>query len=262
MPACLQIIDDRRLLGLPLNGRRLMELVSLSPGLISGGLASATERQANYGASFSVAGHRDNTSAVLIDGTENSGQELNNYPFAMAPLDSVAEFRVQRSSYSAEFGGNSGAVINVASKGGSNDFHATLYEFLRNDALDARNCLSTTVDRLKRNQFGFVANGPVVLPKLYNGKMFGETPTNKQEAFFMNAVAARGELGCNRVTALCDKRHIQVSIGRIRVPAGDFRETSSAPECRKGQRASPREMFCWLPLACLSSISPAYCRSF
>ena len=112
---------------------------------------------------------------ILIDGMIISGQELNNYPLAIPPLDSVAEFRVQTSNYSAEFGGNSGAVINVASKRGSNEFHATVFEFLRNDALDARNYFSTTVDPLKRNQFGFLVSGPVFLPKLYNGKnkLFG-----------------------------------------------------------------------------------------
>jgi hypothetical protein len=99
----------------------------------------------------------------------------------------VAEFRVETSNYSAEFGGNSGAVINVASKRGSNEFHATLYEFLRNDALDARNYFSTTVDPLKRNQFGFVASGPVFVPKLYNGKnklfwMFDYEGTRRRQA--------------------------------------------------------------------------------
>jgi hypothetical protein len=99
----------------------------------------------------------------------------------------VAEFRVHTSNYSAEFGGNSGAVINVASKRGSNEFHATLYEFLRNDALDARNYFSPTVDPLKRNQFGFVASGPVFIPKLYNGKnklfwMFAYEGTRRRQA--------------------------------------------------------------------------------
>ena len=103
---------------------------------------------------FSVGGQRDNTSVVLIDGMEISGQELNNYPLAIPPLDSLAEFRVQTANYSAEFGGNSGAVINVVSKRGSNEFHSTVFEFLRNDALDARNPFSTTVDPLTRNQFG------------------------------------------------------------------------------------------------------------
>ena len=182
-----QVIDDKRLLGLPINGRNVMQMVSLSAGVINGGRASATQRQANYGPAFSVGGQRDNTSVVLIDGMEISGQELNNYPLAIPPLDSVAEFRVQTSNYSAEFGGNSGAVINVASRRGSNEFHATLFEFLRNDALDARNFFSPTVDPLKRNQFGFVASGPVFLPKLYNGKnrlfwMFAYEGTRRRQA--------------------------------------------------------------------------------
>jgi hypothetical protein len=182
-----QAIDDKRLLGLPLNGRNVMQLVSLSPGVINGGRASATQRQANYGPGFSVGGQRDNTSVVLIDGMEISGQELNNYPLAIPSLDSLAEFRVQTANYSAEFGGNSGAVINVVSKRGSNEFHSTLFEFLRNDALDARNPFSTTVDPLTRNQFGFVASGPVFLPGLYNGKdrlfwMFSYEGTRRQQA--------------------------------------------------------------------------------
>jgi hypothetical protein len=165
-----QVIDDQALLALPTNGRNVMQLVSLSAGVINAGRASATQRQANYGPSFSVGGQRDNTSVVLIDGMEISGQELNNYPLAIPPLDSLAEFRVQTANYSAEFGGNSGAVINVVSKSGSNAFHSTLFEFFRNDALDARNFFSATVDPLERNQFGFVAGGPVVLPDCSTAK--------------------------------------------------------------------------------------------
>ena len=182
-----QVIDDKQVLELPINGRNVMQLVSLSAGVINGGRASATQRQANYGQGFSVGGQRDNTSVVLIDGMEISGQELYHYPLAIPPLDSVAEFRVQTSNYSAEFGGNSGAVINVASKRGSNAFHSTVFEFLRNDALDARNPFSTTVDPLNRNQFGFVAGGPVFLPGLYNGKdrlfwMFSYEGTRRRQA--------------------------------------------------------------------------------
>ena len=182
-----QVIDDKRLLGFPLNGRNVMQLVSLTPGVIIGGRASATQRQANYGPGFSVGGQRDNTSVVLVDGMEISGQELNNYPLAIPPLDSVAEFRVQTSNYSAEFGGNSGAVINVASARGANDFHSNLFEFLRNNALDARNPFSPTVDPLKRNQFGVVVSGPVFIPKLFNGKdklfwMFGYEGTRRRQS--------------------------------------------------------------------------------
>ncbi|MEO7653784.1 MAG: carboxypeptidase regulatory-like domain-containing protein [Bryobacteraceae bacterium] len=165
-----QVIDEKRILELPINGRNLMQLVPLAAGVISSGRASATQRQANYGPGFSVGGQRDNTSVVLVDGMEISGQEINNYPLAIPSLDSVAEFRVHTSNYSAEFGGNSGAIVNVASKRGTNEYHATLFEFLRNNSLDARNFFSVGVSPLKRNQFGFSAGGPVLIPKLYNGR--------------------------------------------------------------------------------------------
>src|SRR6266852_6674889 len=165
-----QVIDSKRVLELPINGRNLMQLIPLAAGVITAGRASATQRQGNYGSGFSVGGQRDNTSVVLIDGMEISGQEINNYPLAIPSLDSVAEFRVQTSNYSAEFGGNSGAVINVASRRGSNQFHGDLFEFVRNDRFDARNFFSPAVVPLKRNQFGFTVTGPVWLPKLYNGR--------------------------------------------------------------------------------------------
>ncbi len=188
-----QVIDSKRVLELPINGRNLMQLVPLSAGVITAGRASATQRQANYGPGFSVGGQRDNTSVVLVDGMEISGQEINNYPLAIPSLDSVAEFRVQTSNYSAEFGGNSGAFVNVASKRGSNELHGTLFEFLRNNAMDARNFFGTGVAPLKRNQFGFSASGPVFLPKIYNGKnktfwMFSYEFTRKRQAVSSTAL--------------------------------------------------------------------------
>jgi hypothetical protein len=188
-----QIIDEKRVLELPINGRNLMQLIPLSAGVITAGRASATQRQANYGMSFSVGGQRDNTSVVLLDGMEISGQEINNYPLDIPSLDSVAEFRVQTSNYSAEFGGNSGAIVNVASRRGSNETHVTLFEFLRNNDLDARNFFSTSVAPLKRNQFGGMASGPVFIPKLYNGKnrtfwMFAYEATRRRQAVSSTAL--------------------------------------------------------------------------
>ena len=169
-PTLSQVIDQKRVMELPLNGRNFMGLVHLSAGVITSGRASATQRQANYGAGFSVGGQRETSNVVLLDGLEISGQEIMNYPLAVPSLESVAEFRVQTSNYTAEFGGNSGAVINVASQRGTNEFHGDLFEFLRNDALDARNFFSPSPVPLKRNQFGFTVTGPVLLPKIYNGK--------------------------------------------------------------------------------------------
>jgi hypothetical protein len=167
-----QVIDEKRVRELPINGRNFMQLAFLSSGIITAGRASATQRQASYGPAFSAGGQRDNTSTVLVDGIEISGMELNNYPYAVPSLESVAEFRVLTSGASAEFGGNSGAFVNVVTRRGTNALHGTLFEFLRNDKLDSRNFFDVTGRSApnKRNQFGFIVNGPVVLPKLYNGK--------------------------------------------------------------------------------------------
>ncbi|MBV6429975.1 MAG: hypothetical protein IANPNBLG_00078 [Bryobacteraceae bacterium] len=167
-----QVIDEKRVRELPLNGRNFMQLAFLASGIVTAGRASATQRQANYGPAFSAGGQRDNTSTVIVDGIEISGMELNNYPYAIPSLESVAEFRVLTSGASAEFGGNSGAFVNVVTRRGTNEFHGAAFEFLRNDRLDSRNFFDVTGRSApnKRNQFGFVGNGPVLIPKLYNGK--------------------------------------------------------------------------------------------
>jgi hypothetical protein len=168
--ALSQVIDPKRVSQLPINGRNMMQLLGLAPGVTVAARASATQRQANYGPSFTMGGQRDNTSIVLVDGIEISGMEMNNYPLAIPSLESIAEFRVVTSNASAEFGGNSGAIVNVASKTGSNQLHGDAFEFLRNEDLDAKNFFSTQVTPLKRNQFGGVISGPVMIPKLYSGK--------------------------------------------------------------------------------------------
>ena len=89
-----QIIDEKRVRELPLNGRNFMQLAFLSSGIVTAGRASATQRQANYGPAFSAGGQRDNTTTAIVDGIEISGMELNNYPYAIPSLDSVGEFRV------------------------------------------------------------------------------------------------------------------------------------------------------------------------
>ena len=106
-----------------------MQLVGLAPGVTIAARASATQRQANYGPAFTMGGQRDNTSIVLVDGIEISGMEMNNYPLAIPSIESIADFRVVTSNAAAEFGGNSGAIVNVASKTGTNQVHGTAFEF-------------------------------------------------------------------------------------------------------------------------------------
>ncbi len=169
-PSLSSVMDQRRVTELPINGRNALQLTSLAPGVVTSAKGSATERQGNYGPGFSVGGQRDNTNIVLVDGIEISGMELNNYPLAIPSLDDIQEFRVQTSNYSAEFGGNSGAIINIATRRGTNSIHGTLFEFLRNQDFDARNYFSPTVSLLKRNQFGAIVGGPLTIPKLYSGR--------------------------------------------------------------------------------------------
>ena len=143
-----QVIDQTRVRELPLNGRNMLQLTSLAAGAVVSAKGSGTARQAYYGQGFSIGGQRDNANTVLVNGIEISGMELNNYPLAIPSLDAVQEFRVQTSNYSAEFGGNSGAAINVATKRGTNEIHGVLFEFLRNNNSMARNFFSPRYVRL------------------------------------------------------------------------------------------------------------------
>lgn len=206
-----QVIDEKRVRELPLNGRNFMQLAFLSSGIVTAGRASATQRQANYGPAFTAGGQRDNTSTVLVDGIEISGMELNNYPYAIPSLESVGEFRVLTSGASAEFGGNSGAFVNVVTRRGTNDLHGSLFEFLRNDKFDSRNFFDVTGKSApnKRNQFGFIVSGPVYLPKLYNGK---------DKTFFMFSWEWQRQRNGTTSTAL---------VPTAQERAGDFSATST-----------------------------------
>jgi hypothetical protein len=207
-----QVIDEKRVRELPINGRNFMQLAFLSSGIVTAGRASATQRQANYGPAFSAGGQRDNTSTVLVDGIEISGMELNNYPYAIPSLESVAEFRVLTSGASAEFGGNSGAFVNVVTRRGANELHGGVFEFLRNEKLDARNFFDVTGRSApnKRNQFGFLASGPAYLPKLYNGK---------DKTFFMFSWEWQRQRNGTTSTAL---------VPSAQERAGDFTGTATA----------------------------------
>src|SRR5437868_15362941 len=88
---------------------------------------------------------------------------------ARPPLDSLQEFKLQTSGYSAEYGRLAGGVVSMALKSGGNQLHGAVFEFLRNDVLDARNFYDADKSKLRRNQFGSSFTGPVVLPKIYDG---------------------------------------------------------------------------------------------
>jgi hypothetical protein len=152
------VIDNRYNTQIPLNGRDFSQLVLLVPGATdsrSGGGNLA----ADVGSGISVSG-RDNLNNFMLDGASNNARQFGN--IAIRPsMDAVQEFNVQSNMYSAEFGQSAFAVVNLVSKSGTNALHGSVFEFLRNDALDARNFFLAAVPQLNRNQFGASAGGPI-----------------------------------------------------------------------------------------------------
>lgn len=164
------VIDSKKMLALPLNGRSYIDLLGLQAGVapataetiqqdrpVSGGL--------NPG-NISVNGQRETANAFLVNGGDVS--EGRNLGAGLVPnLDAIEEFRLITNSFDAEYGKFSGAVINAITKSGTNGFHGDVFEFLRNDKLDAKNYFFGGKSELRRNQFGYAAGGPVWKNKIF-----------------------------------------------------------------------------------------------
>ena len=156
------VVDQSRMVSLPLNGRNMTNLISLQAGAIQTADASGN----GEGVAFAVNGNRQNGVYYLLDGGYNTST-YRNYSGTFPNPDAVQEFSVQRSNFSAEYANATGAVVNVITKSGTNEFHGTLFEFLRNASLNARNFFAPRRDTLKRNQFGGTLGGPIVKDKLF-----------------------------------------------------------------------------------------------
>ena len=153
------VIDNKQVTELPLNGRNFLQLNLLVPGANQGVKGSQNQTQ---GGSISINGAREQSNNFLLDGMDNNDLAINQYAVAIS-TEAIQEFKVQASTYSAEFGRSPGAQINVATKAGTNDFHGVLYEYLRNADLDAKNFFDRPgpIPGFKRNQFGASAGGPI-----------------------------------------------------------------------------------------------------
>ncbi len=167
------VIENRRIVDLPLNGRNYLQLVTLSPNVTTeGGAGGAGGLQggARSGTSLSIAGQRLEYNRYTLDGVENTDPNFNSY-IIQPSIDALQEFKVQTGIYSAEFG-RGASQINVTTKSGTNRYHGAAFEFLRNSSLDARQWLQSQGQKnpFRRNQYGFTVGGPVRIPKLFNGK--------------------------------------------------------------------------------------------
>ena len=162
------VIGQREVVDLPLNVRRFGALAILVPGTvpdIQAGNAGAGFANSSFGSPFSEAtyaanGARSSSNNTLIDGADSRNLTFGGFAIQPSP-DAVQEFKIQTNIYDAAFGKTAGSTINLVTKSGTNEFHGTAYEFLRNDVLDASNYFSPVKPELRRNQFGASLGGPI-----------------------------------------------------------------------------------------------------
>jgi hypothetical protein len=169
------VVDNKGITELPLNGRQYLNLVALSANVNtlapSAGQAGSRQGGDRANQSISAAGQRIMYDHFTLDGVSNTDPNFNTY-VVLPSIDALQEFKVQTGVYPAEFGHNA-TQINVVTKSGGNNYHAALFEFLRNDKLDALPYSFTSKPQVKQpfkwNDFGFEFDGPVRIPKLFNG---------------------------------------------------------------------------------------------
>jgi hypothetical protein len=178
-----QVIDNVRVLELPLNGRQATELILLSGAAVAGGQQAASRNYPTQ--SISVGGGMDNGLTYLLDGgTHNDPYNNLSLPFPFP--DVLQEFKVETSAVPAQYGQHSAGAVNAVTKSGSNQFHGDAFEFVRNKVFNARNAFALTRDGLKRNQFGGTMGGPIVKNKLfffggYQGTLVRSDPTDLRQ---------------------------------------------------------------------------------
>lgn len=180
------VINQRTVQEIPLNGRHFVDLGLLIPGSVTppqnGFLTAPLRGQGSF--AFNTAGGREDTVNFMINGVNLNDMVQNQITFQPS-INTVQEFKVDNSTFSAEYGRNSGAVVNIATRSGTNEYHGEFFEFLRNDVLDARNFFDARKPPFKRNQFGFNIGGPVNLPHFgEGGPVFGYEGKNRTFFFF------------------------------------------------------------------------------
>jgi len=175
------LVDSKQIADMPLNGRNFTQLLTLAPGIVQipPGAPGAGSTFFGNGQKYSISGSRPTAQAYLLDDQEmvsfwNNGPGAAGLGTALG-VEAIAEFQTLTNTYPAQFGGN-GAVVNASSRSGTNDFHGSVYEFLRNDKLEARNFFDTTIKpghktaeppTYRQNQFGANVGGPIRKDKLF-----------------------------------------------------------------------------------------------
>lgn len=172
-----QVIDDKSVQDIPLNGRHFTDLSLLTPGTVTppanGFLSFPLRGQGSFG--INTAGQREDTTNWLVNGINLNDPVQNQITF-QPPIDTLAEFKIDNSAFPAQYGRNSGSIVNMATRSGTNDFHGEAFEFFRNNDLDARNFFNAAKSStgaslpqapFKRNDFGGDVGGPILKNKLF-----------------------------------------------------------------------------------------------
>jgi len=172
-----QLIDNKKIVELPLNGRSWLQLALLSPGAVTYGVASSSRDPQS--SMMNLGGNRTSQTDYLIDGADNNSFVVAGGAQAHPPVDSLLEFKVQTNNYAADTGRLGGTVVNATIKSGTNAFHGSAYDFRRNRELNARSYFAAPGARkpqFNRNQFGVSLGGPIVRNKLF---FFGNYEGNR-----------------------------------------------------------------------------------
>ena len=216
--AISQVVDQRRIVNLPLNGRQVTDLMALSGGtsVPSASTQSRVLTTHDYPTSvaISVAGGQTNGNNYLLDGGDHNDNHSNvNLPFPLP--DALQEFSVQTNGVSARYGLHPGSVVNVVTKSGSNLIHGDLFEFVRNGDFDARDFFAASQDTLRRNQFGGTVGGPIKKDKIFLFNGFQATRVRTAPPSTISYVPNQAMLGGDFSTvesASCQSSHKAVQL--------------------------------------------------
>ena len=210
------VINQRTVQEIPLNGRHFVDLGLLIPGSVTppqnGFLTAPLRGQGSFG--LNTAGGREDTVNFMINGVNLNDMVQNQITFQPS-INTVQEFKLDNSTFSAEYGRNSGAIANIATRSGTNDYHGELFDFLRNSALDARNFFERTPHpaQFKRNQFGFNLGGPAILPRFGEGGSALSYKGKNKTFFFFSYEGTRQRQGLTlpSITVLTDAQRATVT---------------------------------------------------
>jgi hypothetical protein len=198
-----EVVESRRVEDLPVNGRSYLSLTVTTPGVILGGTQGIKSNTSNWtlrnNQSIWVSGQRESSINYMIDGIETRNNRWANVSFRPS-IDMISEFKLERSAYGGEIGLDGGVIVNITTKGGTNEFHGSAFEFLRNNDLNARNYFDKSVAPLQDNDFGGVIGGPIIKNKLFFFGSYEGDRSNKGQTLqglFPSQAQLQGNLADN-----------------------------------------------------------------